>query len=57
MSQPLAISPDGCRIAFDARPASPIANGFPDAPTVKVLTLCDGNPPTASTAGGKKKLH
>ena len=52
MSQPVAVSPDGCRIAFDARPAGAIANGFPDAPTVKVLTLCDG---TAPTAAGKKK--
>jgi hypothetical protein len=55
MSQPLAVSPDGCRIAFDARPASPIANGFPDAPTVKVLTLCDGAAALAPTAAGKKK--
>ena len=54
MSQPLAVSPDGCRIAFDARPARPIANGFPDAPTVKVLTLCDG---TAPPAAGKKKAR
>ncbi|MCK9684843.1 DUF4124 domain-containing protein [Scleromatobacter humisilvae] len=52
MSQPVAVSPDGCRIAFDARPAGAVANGFPDAPTVKVLTLCDG---TAPTAAGKKK--
>jgi hypothetical protein len=57
MTQAPAVSPDGCRIAFDARPAGAIANGFPGAPTVKVLTLCDGNPPTASTAAGKKKLH
>ena len=41
MSQPVAVSPDGCRIAFDARPATAPANGFPGAPTVKVLTLCD----------------
>ena len=55
MSQPLAVSPDGCRIAFDARPASAIANGFPDAPTVKVLTLCDGTLPPP--AAGKKKTR
>lgn len=54
MSQALAVSPDGCRIAFDARPAVAIANGFPDAPTVKVLTLCDGALPTAPTAAGRK---
>ena len=54
MSQPVAVSPDGCRIAFDARPAGPTGNGFPDAPTVKVLTLCD---PAAPAAGGKKKAR
>ncbi|HEY8976676.1 MAG TPA: hypothetical protein VIN75_20850 [Burkholderiaceae bacterium] len=53
MSQPVAVSPDGCRIAFDARPATPVANGFPGAPTVKVLTLCDGSLP--ATAAGRKK--
>ena len=58
MSQALAVSPDGCRIAFDARPASAIANGYPASPTVKVLTLCDGNLATASTAaGGHKKVR
>jgi len=57
MSQPVAVSPDGCRIAFDARPAGSIANGFPDAPTIKVLTLCDGALPAAATAAGKKKLR
>ncbi len=55
MSQPVAVSPDGCRIAFDARAAGPSANGFPDAPTVKVLTLCDGKLPTAPTAAGRRK--
>ena len=54
MSQPPAVSPDGCRIAFDARPAAAAANGFPDAPTLKVLTLCDGALPTAPTAAGKR---
>jgi hypothetical protein len=53
MSQPLAVSPDGCRVAFDARPAGVVANGFLDAPTVKVLTLCDGT--AAPAAGAKKK--
>jgi len=58
MSQALAVSPDGCRIAFDARPASAIANGYPASTTVKVLTLCDGNLPTAPTAaGGHKKVR
>ncbi|HEY9025572.1 MAG TPA: DUF4124 domain-containing protein [Burkholderiaceae bacterium] len=55
MSQPVAVSPNGCRIAFDARPAGAIANGFPGAPTVKVLTLCDGSLP--ATAAGKKKIR
>ena len=49
MSQPVAVSPDGCRIAFDAKPAAAIANGFADAPTVKVMTLCE--PPKASGKG------
>jgi len=53
MSQPIAVSPNGCRIAFDARPAAAIANGFPGTPTVKVLTLCD--PSLPPTAAGKKK--
>ena len=57
MSQPLAVSPDGCRIAFDARPAGATSNGFPAAPTVKVLTLCDGALPTAQAAAGKRKIH
>ena len=57
MSQPLAVSPDGCRIAFDARPAGAVSNGFPDSPTVKVLTLCDGALSTAPTAAGKRKIH
>ena len=57
MSQALAVSPDGCRIAFDARPAGAIANGFPAAPTVKVLTLCDGSLPAPPTAAGKKKAR
>ncbi|MFL6677712.1 MAG: DUF4124 domain-containing protein [Burkholderiaceae bacterium] len=53
MTQPVAVSPNGCRIAFDARPAGAVANGFPGAPTVKVLTLCDGSLP--ATAAGRKK--
>ena len=55
MSQPVAVSPDGCRVAFDARPAGAVPNGFPDSPTVKVLTLCDGKLPTAPAAAGRKK--
>ena len=54
MSQELAVSPDGCRIAFDARPAGAIANDFPGSPTLKVLTLCDGALPSAPAAGKKK---
>lgn len=54
MTQAPAVSPDGCRVAFDARPATAIANGYPTAPTVKVLTLCDGTLPTAA---GKKKAR
>jgi hypothetical protein len=59
MSQAVAVSPDGCRIAFDARPAAAIANGFPASPTVKVITLCDAislaGEPTA--AGARRKVH
>ena len=55
MSQAVAVSPDGCRIAFDARPAGAIANGYPASPTVKVLTLCDGTLPTAPTGAGSRK--
>jgi hypothetical protein len=59
LSQAVAVSPDGCRIAFDARPAAAIANGFADAPTVKVITLCDAvgaaGGPTA--AGARKKAR
>ena len=54
MTQEVAVSPDGCRIAFDARPATAIANGFPGSPTLKVLTLCDGNLPETPAAGKKK---
>ena len=55
MTQTVAVSPDGCRIAFDARPATPIANGYPASPTLKVLTLCDGKLPLAPTANGRAK--
>ncbi|MEO5685793.1 MAG: hypothetical protein ABIR54_00385 [Burkholderiaceae bacterium] len=55
MTQAVAVSPDGCRVAFDARPATPIANGYPASPTLKVLTLCDGKLPTAPTAAGRAK--
>ena len=55
MSQAVAVSPDGCRIAFDARPATPIATGFPASPTLKVLTLCDGALASAPTAAGSRK--
>jgi len=55
MSQAVAVSPDGCRIAFDARPAGVVANGYPASPTVKVLTLCDGNLPAVATGAGVRK--
>ncbi len=57
MSQAPVVSPDGCRVAFDARPASAIANGFPTAPTLKVLTLCDASLPAAPTAAGRRKVR
>jgi hypothetical protein len=58
MTQAPALSPDGCRIAFDARPAAAIANGFPGAPTLKVLTLCDAKALTAQAAPtGRKKVR
>jgi len=57
MTQALAVSPDGCRIAFDARPATPVGNGYPAAPTLKVLTLCDGALPTAPTAAGHARAR
>ncbi len=55
MTQAVAVSPDGCRIAFDARPATAIATGFPASPTLKVLTLCDGALPAAPAAAGDRK--
>jgi hypothetical protein len=56
MSQAVAVSPDGCRIAFDARPASTLPNGFTASPTVKVITLCDaGKLPVEPTAAGPRK--
>jgi hypothetical protein len=55
LSQPVAVSPNGCRIAFDARPAAAVANGFPGAPTVKVLTLCDAS--LSAPAAGRKKIR
>lgn len=56
MSQAVALSPDGCRIAFDARPANAPANGFPDAPTMKVITLCDAaKPTTTADASGRRR--
>ena len=53
LSQPVAVSPNGCRIAFDSRQGGAIANGLAGAPTVKVITLCDGSVPAAT--GRKKK--
>jgi hypothetical protein len=55
MSQAVAVSPDGCRIAFDAQPAVAVATGFPASPTLKVLTLCDGTLPTAAAEAGPKR--
>jgi hypothetical protein len=40
MTQQVAVSPDGCRIAFDAPPVSLVAAPFTGAPTVKVIELC-----------------
>jgi hypothetical protein len=59
MSQAVAVSPDGCRIAFDARPAATIANGFPASPTVKVITLCNGAAlaSAATAASSRRKTH
>jgi len=58
MTQAPALSPDGCRIAFDARPAAAPANGFQGAPTLKVLTLCDAKALTAQAAAtGRKKVR
>ncbi len=56
MSQPPAVSPDGCRVAFDARPATAVAGVFADAPTVKVITLCEPGK-SAATAGRKKSAR
>ena len=55
MSQPVAVSPDGCRIAFDAKPAAAIANGFADAPTVKVMTLCEPKASGKGDASARRK--
>lgn len=55
LSQAVAVSPDGCRLAFDAPPATPIATGFPPSPTLKVLTLCDGTLAAAHAAAGGRK--
>jgi len=52
LSQPVAVSPDGCRIAFDSRPGGAIGNGVAGAPTVKVITLCDGSAPAARKKKG-----
>ena len=40
MTQSLAVSPDGCRIAFDAQSLTPFPIPFANAPTIKVLDLC-----------------
>ena len=54
ISQPVAVSPDGCRIAFDSRQGGGIGNSVAGAPTVKVITLCDGSAPVAA---GRKKAR
>jgi hypothetical protein len=54
-SQAIAVSPDGCRVAFDARFAGVSTNGFAASPTVKVITLCDAATLAgAPTASGRK---
>ena len=40
MTQSIAVSPDGCRIAFDAPSLTPFPIPFANAPTIKVLDLC-----------------
>ena len=42
MTQQVAVSPDGCRIAFDTAPVTPVAAPFTGAPTIKVMELCSG---------------
>jgi hypothetical protein len=54
LSQPVAVSPNGCRIAFDSRAGGAIGSGVAGAPTVKVITLCDGSVPAAT---GRKKTR
>ena len=54
LSQPVAVSPDGCRIAFDSRQGGAPAKGVAGAPPVKVITLCDGSVPVAT---GRKKTR
>jgi hypothetical protein len=39
MSQPPQVAPDGCSVAFDAKPAKP-ARAFAGDPTFKVIELC-----------------
>ncbi len=52
-TQQVAVSPDGCRIAFDAPPPRPLAAPFADAPTLRVMELC-----TAADKGAKgRKSH
>ena len=57
MSQAPVLSPNGCRVAFDARPAGAVANGYPGEPTVKVITLCDDITAAggATAAGPRRK--
>jgi hypothetical protein len=40
MTQQVAVSPDGCRLAFDAPSATPVPAPFTGAPTIKVMELC-----------------
>ena len=51
-SQPVQVSPDGCRVAFDAKPAT----GGPD-PTVRVLEVCTPAETKAAALGGTKPVR
>jgi hypothetical protein len=48
LSQPPQVAPDGCSIAFDAKPAAPLAR-FPADPTFKVIELCTAAEKTKAT--------
>lgn len=51
-SQPVQVSPDGCRVAFDAKPVT----GGPD-PTVRVLEVCMPTETKAAVLAGTKQVR